>query len=59
MQEPDWAAVLAEACRQASAYLAGLPDRPVGPRAGAAELRKALGGSLPESPDDAREVSPR
>ena len=43
---------LAEAARRAAAYLAGLPERPVGPPADAATLRAGLGGPLPDGPDD-------
>jgi glutamate/tyrosine decarboxylase-like PLP-dependent enzyme len=56
MNRPDWAGPLDEARRCAEAYLAGLPDRPVGARAGLDELRAALGGPLPEAPADPREV---
>jgi glutamate/tyrosine decarboxylase-like PLP-dependent enzyme len=37
------------AVHAAQAFLAGLPDRPLGARATLAELRAALGGPLPES----------
>jgi glutamate/tyrosine decarboxylase-like PLP-dependent enzyme len=56
VKEPDWTGPLAEAHRLAIAYLAGLPDRAVGSDTSAAELRKALGGPLPETPSDPREV---
>jgi glutamate/tyrosine decarboxylase-like PLP-dependent enzyme len=56
VQAPDWAAPLAEAHDSALAYLTGLPARPVGSGASRAELRAALGGSLPESPEDPRKV---
>jgi glutamate/tyrosine decarboxylase-like PLP-dependent enzyme len=56
VQAPDWAAPLAEAHDSALAYLTGLPARPVGSGAGRAELRAVLGGSLPEAPEDPREV---
>lgn len=56
MQEPDWAGPLQEAQRQALAYLAAVPDRPVGAAAGLPELRAALGGPLPERPSDPRRV---
>jgi glutamate/tyrosine decarboxylase-like PLP-dependent enzyme len=47
---------LTEAHRLAHAYLAGLPDRAVGSNTPVADLRKALGGPLPETPSDPREV---
>ncbi len=56
MRVPDWNGALSEAYERASAYLAGLPERPVGPRATAAELREALGGPLPDKPNDPRDV---
>ncbi|HYU86426.1 MAG TPA: pyridoxal-dependent decarboxylase [Kribbellaceae bacterium] len=61
MQVPDWDGPLTEAFEQASRYLEGLPQRPVGPRAAGAgslgdELRTALGGPLPEGPADPRAV---
>jgi glutamate/tyrosine decarboxylase-like PLP-dependent enzyme len=54
--EPDWEGPLDEARRRAAAYLATLPDRPAGARAGPAELRAALGGPLPAGPASPREV---
>jgi glutamate/tyrosine decarboxylase-like PLP-dependent enzyme len=56
VDEPDWKGPLGEAFEQALAYLEGLPERPVGSRAGLEELRAALGGPLPEQPVEAREV---
>jgi glutamate/tyrosine decarboxylase-like PLP-dependent enzyme len=56
MHAPDWTGALTEAYERASRYLAGLPERPVGPRAPAAELRDALGGPLPDRPSDPRDV---
>ena len=61
MHVPDWQGPLTEAYERASGYLAGLPDRPVGPRPLgsddlAGELRAALGGPLPQDPGDPREV---
>lgn len=52
----DWDGPLSEAYERATTYLAGLPERRVGPRATAAELRQALGGALPQSPTDPQEV---
>jgi glutamate/tyrosine decarboxylase-like PLP-dependent enzyme len=52
MNQPDWTGPLSEAYQRAVPYLAGLPDRPVGPRAKIAELRAALGGPVPEKPAD-------
>jgi glutamate/tyrosine decarboxylase-like PLP-dependent enzyme len=45
-----------EAAAHAAQFLRGLPERPVGARAGAAELRARLGGPLPEGPTDPAEV---
>ena len=56
MHVPDWKGPLAEAFEQATDYLAGLPDRPVGPEATAEELHKEFGGPLPEQPHDPRLV---
>ena len=56
MDEPDWEGALGEAFEHAVAHLGGLPDRPVGSRAGLAQLRAALSGPLPEGPRDPREV---
>ncbi|TCO33360.1 glutamate/tyrosine decarboxylase-like PLP-dependent enzyme [Kribbella steppae] len=53
---PDWKGPLGEAFERATTYLAGLPERPVGPRATAAELHHALGGGLPQQPTDPQEV---
>jgi glutamate/tyrosine decarboxylase-like PLP-dependent enzyme len=47
VQTPDWKSVLDVATERALAHLTGLPERPVGARAGAAELRAALAGPLP------------
>src|SRR4051794_28816568 len=52
----DWEGPLTEAFERAMTYLAGLPERRVGPRATAAELHQALGGPLPSGPSDPREV---
>ncbi|WP_405071136.1 aminotransferase class V-fold PLP-dependent enzyme [Kribbella sp. NBC_01510] len=52
----DWEGPLTEAFERATTYLTGLPERRVGPRATAAELRDALGGPLPTGPSDARDV---
>jgi glutamate/tyrosine decarboxylase-like PLP-dependent enzyme len=56
MEAPDWKRPLGEAFDHALAYLEGLPDRPVTSRASLAEMRAALGGPLPERPQEAREV---
>ncbi len=53
---PDWKGPLGEAFERATTYLDGLPERPVGPRATAAELHHALGGELPQQPTDPQEV---
>ncbi|MFF0268967.1 pyridoxal phosphate-dependent decarboxylase family protein [Kribbella sp. NPDC004536] len=52
----DWEGPLTEAYERATTYLAGLPERRVGPRATAAELRAALGGELPDGATDPRAV---
>ncbi|HWD77461.1 MAG TPA: pyridoxal-dependent decarboxylase [Kribbella sp.] len=52
----DWEGPLTEAYERATTYLAGLPERRVGPRASAAELHAVLGGPLPIGPSDPREV---
>ena len=56
MREPDWKGPLGEALEQALTYLEGLPTRPLGPPADAADLREALGGPLPQHGNDPREV---
>ncbi len=53
---PDWEGPLGEAYERATTYLKSLPERPVGPRATAAELHHALGGELPQQPTDPQEV---
>ncbi|GAA1144466.1 pyridoxal-dependent decarboxylase [Kribbella jejuensis] len=55
----DWEGPLTEAYERATTYLAGLPERRVGPRADAAELRASLGGALPDGPTEPREVVAR
>jgi glutamate/tyrosine decarboxylase-like PLP-dependent enzyme len=50
---------LGEAARRAQRFLDGLPDRPVGATAAAAELLARLGGPLPEGPADPAEVVAR
>jgi glutamate/tyrosine decarboxylase-like PLP-dependent enzyme len=47
---------LEEAAAHAAQFLRGLPERPAGSTAAAAELRSRLGGPLPEGPTDAAEV---
>jgi glutamate/tyrosine decarboxylase-like PLP-dependent enzyme len=47
---------LEAAAASASQFLRGLPERPVGPRVGADELRARLGGPLPDGPSDPAEV---
>jgi glutamate/tyrosine decarboxylase-like PLP-dependent enzyme len=56
MEAPDWRRPLGEAFDHALAYLEGLPARPVTSRASLEELRRALGGPLPQRPLDPREV---
>ncbi|MEV6267897.1 aminotransferase class V-fold PLP-dependent enzyme [Kribbella sp. NPDC051936] len=55
----DWEGPLTEAYERATAYLDRLPERRVGPRATAGELREALGGPLPAGPTDPRKVIAR
>jgi hypothetical protein len=52
MRQPDWKGPLGDAFASALAYLTDLPDRVVGSRASAEDLRAALGGPLPEGPLD-------
>src|SRR5215218_5495104 len=54
--QPNWEGPLTEALERATTYLAGLPERRVGPRATATELHRALGGELPDGPTDPRDV---
>jgi glutamate/tyrosine decarboxylase-like PLP-dependent enzyme len=56
VEQPDWAGPLATAYDSALAHLTGLADRPVGAGAGLEELHTALGGPLPERPDDPAKV---
>jgi glutamate/tyrosine decarboxylase-like PLP-dependent enzyme len=56
MREPDWTGPLDEAYASALAYLKSLPGRPVGDRTTPGQMRAALGGPLPDGPDDARAV---
>lgn len=51
--------LLEETAELAAAYLEGIPERPVGWAADAEELRLSLGGPLPETPGDPREVIAR
>ena len=56
MDRPDWKGALGEAFEQAVTYLDGLPDRPIRPEADLAQLRDALGGPLPDAPQQAARV---
>jgi len=56
MRQPDWESTLTKARDLALAHLTGLPERPVGAAATAAELRAALGVPLPDGPGDPTEV---
>jgi glutamate/tyrosine decarboxylase-like PLP-dependent enzyme len=56
MDRPDWKSALEEAFEHAVAYLDGLPDRPIRPAADLAHLREALGGPLPDGPQEAARV---
>ncbi|WP_327004898.1 aminotransferase class V-fold PLP-dependent enzyme [Dactylosporangium sp. NBC_01737] len=59
MDKPDWQGPLTEAYEQATRFLTGLPDRPVGSRATLEQLRASLGGPLPAKGVGAREVVAR
>ena len=56
MDMPDWKEVLDETVQYAVRYLDNLPDRPVGSTVTPAEMRAALGGPLPDRPQEARAV---
>ncbi|HEX4416379.1 MAG TPA: pyridoxal-dependent decarboxylase [Kofleriaceae bacterium] len=56
MRRPDWKPLLEDACRHATAFFEGLPERPVAPRQGAAAMLAALDRPLPEAPGDPRAV---
>jgi glutamate/tyrosine decarboxylase-like PLP-dependent enzyme len=52
----DWGPLLAGTAGRAAAFLASLPDRVVGPPAALDDLLAALGGPLPDGPDDPEAV---
>src|SRR6476620_9538978 len=56
VQTPDWIGPLSRAYEQATAYLTGVPTRPVTPSATLGELRATLGGPLPEPATDGGQV---
>jgi glutamate/tyrosine decarboxylase-like PLP-dependent enzyme len=56
MRRPDWKPLLAKTSAIASEFLAGLPERPVAPRADAATMLAALDHPLPEAPGDPEAV---
>jgi len=56
MDRPDWKGALGEAFEHAVTYLDCLPDRPVRPDADLSQLRDALGGPLPDAPQQAAGV---
>jgi glutamate/tyrosine decarboxylase-like PLP-dependent enzyme len=56
MRRTDWRPLLEDACRHATAFFEGLPDRPVAPRHGAAEMLAALDRPMPEGPSEPRAV---
>ncbi|MFI7588685.1 pyridoxal phosphate-dependent decarboxylase family protein [Spongisporangium articulatum] len=56
MRTPDWDGPLSEAYTGALTYLAALPERPVRPAVPTDELRERLGGPLPRSGTDPRQV---
>jgi glutamate/tyrosine decarboxylase-like PLP-dependent enzyme len=55
----DMRALLQRTAELASDFLESLDDRPIFPTASAAELRDALGGSLPDEPTDPEDVLER
>jgi glutamate/tyrosine decarboxylase-like PLP-dependent enzyme len=55
----DMRALLQRTAELASDFLESLDDRPIFPTASAAELREALGGSLPDEPTDPEDVLER
>jgi glutamate/tyrosine decarboxylase-like PLP-dependent enzyme len=55
-QPGTYDAALDRAVHHVRDWLASLPDRPIGPRAGADELRSAFGEALPDGPTDAAAV---
>ena len=56
VRKPDWSEPLGEAFRLATAFLSGLPERPVAGSATRAGLTEALGGPLPETGEDPARV---
>jgi len=52
----DWGGLLHGAADHAARYLAGLPDRPVGPPVDPERLRARLARTLPDGPSDPRAV---
>jgi glutamate/tyrosine decarboxylase-like PLP-dependent enzyme len=56
MNEPDWKGSLEEAFDHAVAYLDNLPERQLTVRTSRADLHAALGGPMPEHPQDPRAV---
>ncbi len=56
MRTPDWKGPLGEAFEQSLGYLESLPERRISPPADPSELRRTLGGPLPEQPADPRQV---
>jgi glutamate/tyrosine decarboxylase-like PLP-dependent enzyme len=56
MNEPDWKGPLGEAFEEALAYLQGVPARPLTCHTSLPVLRAALGGPLPETSNEPRQV---
>ncbi len=56
LQSDSYEKALAIAAAHAKSWLASLPDRPVAPRATAAEMLAAFGGVLPDGPTPPEEV---
>jgi glutamate/tyrosine decarboxylase-like PLP-dependent enzyme len=56
MRRIEWQPILEHACTHARAYLDGIPERPVAPRADAAAMLAALDRPLPDAPGEPRAV---
>ena len=56
MRRSDWKPLLDDACRHATAFLDGLPERPVAPRADAQAMWAAVDRPLPDAPSAPRAV---
>jgi len=56
MRRTEWKPLLEQTARIATAFLDGLPDRPVSPRRDAAAMLAALDRPMPDGPSDPRTV---